>query len=549
MNLRNRLPFFLAYAQKPRKPTFLEYVEFDGKSYIDTGYYPNEQTYAEYTFEVYGASNYQGLFGSRKDQTAEGYVFDVFIRNANYLRIDWGAHIGNEFTSYSLNTKYTMKAGLGEVYLDDTLVKTYTVLATGTSPYSIYLGNINDAGKPYTSGSLQKVYGFKAYENNALLQDLRPALDPRGVVCFYDTVSGQYFYNQGTGELKAGGRFVESILLDGASFIDTGMSHQTCVVECTIKFTETGARQLMGFGSSTAQYWGKPANSVILEGVSGTNVTDKTDVVLNVNTDEEGVVKITRSADGKTVVGSTGKTISTMNYAIGALPFTPTTQGYYCTCEVWAHKFYIGGELVQDLRPYVDGDGVVCFKDVVTGALFYNQGTGTLGYTEYEPQEFIYLNGSQYIDTGLLHETCTIETAVKYEAGHSRRMLTGWSGSGSYWGMTTNKTFEVNGKGVSGTNLTDYTVVMVALDNENLTITGTADGKTEEAAAVYAKDTYTIGCSSITSVNKVIGNVYYMKARNANGVLVRDMIPVKRSDGVVCMYDRVENKYYELINK
>ena len=68
---------------------------------------------------------------------------------------------------------------------------------------------------------------------------------------------------------KAGGRFVKSILFDGASFIDTGIAHQTCDVECCIRFEENGTRQLMGFGSSTAQYWGKPANSVTLEGLSG----------------------------------------------------------------------------------------------------------------------------------------------------------------------------------------------------------------------------------------------------------------------------------------
>ncbi len=183
---------------------FVESIVFDGKSYIDTGYLPNEQTYVEYTFEVYNASegtaNYQGLFGSRKDQTEEGYVFNVFVHNATSLRIDWGVYLGG-YTGYSLNTKYTMKAGLGEVYLDDTLVKTYTVPATGTSPYSIYLGNFNNAGKPYTSGALQKVYGFKVYENNALIQDLRPYVDSNGEVCFKDVVTDTLFYNQGTGTL------------------------------------------------------------------------------------------------------------------------------------------------------------------------------------------------------------------------------------------------------------------------------------------------------------------------------------------------------------
>lgn len=181
---------------------------------------------------------------------------------------------------------------------------------------------------------------------------------------------------------KAGGRFVESILFDGASYINTGIAHQTCTVETTIRFEETGTRQLMGFGSSTAQYWGKPANSVIVESMSGTNCTDKTDIRLEYNTDDTTAPTLIRYADGRTSAVSTGKTVSTTDYTVGALPLAGTTKSYYCTCEVWGNKIYIGGELVQDLRPYVDANGVACFKDIVTDALFYNQGTGTLTYTE-----------------------------------------------------------------------------------------------------------------------------------------------------------------------
>ena len=67
----------------------------------------------------------------------------------------------------------------------------------------------------------------------------------------------------------------------------------------------------------------------------------------------------------------------TNSYTIGA-----AAKYYYMTGEVWSNKTYINGELIQDLCPYVDENNVACFKDVVTGNLFYNQGTGTLGYTE-----------------------------------------------------------------------------------------------------------------------------------------------------------------------
>ena len=39
------------------------------------------------------------------------------------------------------------------------------------------------------------------------------------------------------------------------------------------------------------------------------------------------------------------------------------------------------------------------------------------------------------------------------------------------------------------------------------------------------------------------GKMYYFKLYN-DGILVRDMVPCKDMKGVVCMYDRVENKFY-----
>jgi hypothetical protein len=51
-----------------------------------------------------------------------------------------------------------------------------------------------------------KIYSFLVYENNTLIQDLRPALDYNNVACMYDMVTGKYFYNQGTGEFIAGGK-------------------------------------------------------------------------------------------------------------------------------------------------------------------------------------------------------------------------------------------------------------------------------------------------------------------------------------------------------
>ena len=177
---------------------------------------------------------------------------------------------------------------------------------------------------------------------------------------------------------KAGGRFVKSILFDGASYIDTGIVHQTCTIECDIRFEETGTRQLMGFGTGSGQYWGASATG-IFDYMSGTNALDRTLVVIDFNAEE---FKYTIYADGKSRTSASGNALSSLTYRIGAGPTGVSSNSYWCTCEVWGNKFTANSVAIQDLRPYVDENGEACFKDVVTNTLFYNQGTGTLGYTE-----------------------------------------------------------------------------------------------------------------------------------------------------------------------
>jgi hypothetical protein len=68
--------------------------------------------------------------------------------------------------------------------------------------YSMYLGNFNNVGTPYTKGCKMNVYGFTIYDNGVLFQDLRPYVDENGTPCFKDVVTGKLFYNQGTGVLE-----------------------------------------------------------------------------------------------------------------------------------------------------------------------------------------------------------------------------------------------------------------------------------------------------------------------------------------------------------
>lgn len=205
-------------------------------------------------------------------------------------------------------------------------------------------------------------------------------------------ISKAYYGDKLVFQAGDGGRFVESIIFDGASYIDTGymLSSNTRVVGSAI-FTQWNSGGLANYifgvfgdsrnfgfnvGSSRNFFnipWG--ASAGINDQTKG--ITPELNVKYNFDISKEGCY------------------INDVEY-LSASRFTATFQSEKTMYVGWANgtsakqmigkvtplQIFESGVLIQDLRPYVDSDGVACFKDVVTGDLFYNQGTGTLGYTE-----------------------------------------------------------------------------------------------------------------------------------------------------------------------
>ena len=49
-----------------------------------------------------------------------------------------------------------------------------------------------------------RLYYFKLYNDGVLIRNFIPVLDKNGTPCMYDKVTGQFFYNAGTGNFIAG---------------------------------------------------------------------------------------------------------------------------------------------------------------------------------------------------------------------------------------------------------------------------------------------------------------------------------------------------------
>lgn len=159
----------------------IEYLQFTGSQYIDTGAIVDSNTGFDITFEVLNGqsgSPYYNLFGVRGNDSSGGTG-----ETQNFFCIDTIAvdsNSGTEFkygsTVYNSGIKNTSKINiklLNKVYTKPD-GSTITVAGTITTGLSMYIGCINKAGAAYGNLASMKVYRFKIYNGSTLAHDFIP---------------------------------------------------------------------------------------------------------------------------------------------------------------------------------------------------------------------------------------------------------------------------------------------------------------------------------------------------------------------------------------
>lgn len=160
----------------------IEYLQFTGSQYIDTGAIVDSNTGFDITFEVLNGqsgSPYYNLFGVCGNDSSGGTG-----ETQNFFRIDTIAvdsNSGTEFkygsTVYNSGIKNTSKINIklqNKVYTKPD-GSTITVTGTITTGLSMYIGCINKAGAAYGNLASMKVYRFKIYNGSTLTHDFIPA--------------------------------------------------------------------------------------------------------------------------------------------------------------------------------------------------------------------------------------------------------------------------------------------------------------------------------------------------------------------------------------
>ena len=160
--------------------------------------------------------------------------------------------------------------------------------------------------------------------------------------------------------------------------------------------------------------------------------------------------------------------------------------------------------------------------------------------------ESLSVDGNCYFDTEILPDQNT-NTETKLYIKSGTMYICGARDNNYKYGYTVTDNFYAVRGGVSSAakNATYWEDVWVIKQNRATATFGNNTVNLDEVGNFVLTSPFYIGCMSKNGEAAgagLKGKIYYSKIYSG-GNLVADMIPVKKSDGTLCLYDRIRNKY------
>lgn len=205
---------FLGWSATPiptTEYTPIEYIESTGTQYIDTGYTPviGDCFEIDYRYTTTPVENNTSTIQTLMSAGTGSYQIILLGSNSPNNRIPVVGFYWKYFANDSTPLNSSPIAGTWyNISTNANGVATSNGATATSSPASnldgfqttLWLFKRRNNTYPFY-GAIKK---FQIKRNNTLIRDFIPVLDPNGVACMYDTVSGEYFYNAGTGDFVAG---------------------------------------------------------------------------------------------------------------------------------------------------------------------------------------------------------------------------------------------------------------------------------------------------------------------------------------------------------
>lgn len=395
-------------------------------------------------------------------------------------------------------------------------------------------------------------------------ENLLPVLDWNMTPCMYDKVSGELFYNKGTGSFSYGRQihqvdYIQTIYsADGNSFIDTGYYPN---LNTKVEFMASGI-SADTFAGSSGGTWFTGGRQAYLQKMFGSYYNPSSqNLYFGFSTTLNYVAYSTANMYGdnkKFVLDKTGlyindtKIVDNTNTTDFTSPATLAIFGLNnngsiispTAMKLQYYKVWDNGILVRDYIPMIDESGKGALFDKATHTIYDAVGLGT-GFN-YPPVELEYLESTaldNYIDTGLDY-FADFEIGIQLRESVSNKALGNgafyclqrFNASNPYWYFSTGS--GTSNSYITSTPITEYHVMKwkgnkIYADDVLLT-EFTKNSNTPNRMYLYSVD----GNNNYPNV------IYFCKLWNPDdGTLVRDFIPCYK-DGVSGMWDKVNSVFY-----
>ena len=383
--------------------TELEYLESDGNQCIETGWSPTSNNLrTRFKAQSLGSPLGTAVCGLEKNGVTPRWIFILFGQSADSTKTfpligNWN----NKTEGFTFTNGSTLEIDWTTTATSTTITDSISnVTYSHTYGTSITFSNNDNTLKLFQNGDTQKssirLYYYQIYDNNNVVHDFIPVLDNDKVPCMYDKVSGQCFYNAGTGNFVAGREIhpVEYLESTGTQYIDTGfVGNQNTSLKIKLELDGSETQTTAVFGSRVLSS-GTVDNSFYMYKVySSTAPTFKPQFGFDTQTyNDTSTTDFSNPIEfyfNKRVVSVNGTTVKTFNSATFTTPSSillfnchTGTAGTdidtrYAIGKLYYCKIWNNDVLVHDYTPAIDENGVGFMFDNTNRTIHDNAGTGT----------------------------------------------------------------------------------------------------------------------------------------------------------------------------
>lgn len=486
------LRFFLLTPEIPEDATRVEYLQSSGSQFIDTGVRGRVGVEAEIDVAAVSMGD-KTILGCRKD-SGDTRFYPVHWANNKWWK-GWlrsGTYWSTRENDIALGTRYhvrsVFKSGEQAFYVDGVSKGTPTSeVSDFDSGLDMYLFAANKYGSDVFQQASAKIYAAKIWLDGDLKREFVPCLDPNEKPALYDRVSGNYFYNGGTGaDFATGGTMSGNDDVSASSATVSPSSRSVTVVSAA------AGSAALAFGTADGKAYRLAVCYGDEDGGADTNAWDNYEVL--------GTVAAADTSRTVALPAGWGKSVSHLRYFLLA-PEIPD-----------------GATRVEYLES--------------TGAQFIDTG----------------IRGKVGISADLDHSwtSAADKTLLGSRNGSSHRFFVFHNNKGRL-GYGLDGTFAYY-KGAADTSYdTRYLALAKMLDGEqSLVLDGTPYGTAGTISSSFdsGNDMYLFGCNDNGSLALSASAKVYSAKIWEGDTLVRWFVPCLDPNGTPAMYDRATGDWF-----